>query len=225
MIFYYKRMIDEGNIDKVLKILERELPTWKAPVVELIVKRGRRTPFEILVSALLSYRTKDEVTYEASKRILKIAPNPKRMLELSEEEISKLIYPVGFYRVKARRLREISKILVEKYGGEVPNSMEELLKLPGIGRKAANIIMNRAFKVPSISVDTHVHRISNRWGFVNTKRPEETERELRRKLPPEWWSEYNKILVAFGQTICRPLNPKCEMCPIKDYCPQIGVRK
>jgi endonuclease-3 len=147
------------------------------------------------------------------------------MIELSKEEIEKLIYPVGFYPTKAGRIIEISRILIEKYEGKVPGSIEQLLELPGVGRKTANLVLAEGYKIPAICVDTHVHRISNRIGYVKTKTPDQTEAELRKKLPEKYWIIYNEILVAFGQTLCRPISPHCSKCPVSDYCKRIGVEK
>ncbi len=205
-------------IEKALKILSKERKKWDAPIVTLVSKRTR-DPFQILVSTILSLRTKDEVTAAATERLLKRAKTPEEILKIPDDELEKIIYPVGFYRNKARTLKEISRILLEKYGGKVPNKLEELLKLPGVGRKTANLVLSEAFGKDAICVDTHVHRISNRWGIVKTKTPEETEFALMKVLPKKWWRDYNSILVAFGQTICKPVGPKCDICPIKDYCP------
>lgn len=215
-------MITEKNIEKIISILRDYVKRFELPVVSRFAKR--KDPYIILISCLLSLRTKDEVTYKASKRLFSIADNPSKMIKLSIKEIEKLIYPVGFYKTKARRIIEISKIIINKYNGKVPNTLEELLKLPGVGRKTANLVLTEGFNKYGICVDTHVHRISNRFGFVSTKSPEETEFVLRKKLPKKLWKEYNKILVAFGQNICKPLKPLCNICPIEKYCPKMGVR-
>ncbi|WP_029522438.1 endonuclease III [Persephonella sp. KM09-Lau-8] len=215
--------MDSKTFIKVLDILEKEFPKWNAPVVSLMAKREHRTPFQILISTIISLRTKDEVTAEASERLFKLADNPYDMLKLSEEEIAKAIYPAGFYRNKAKTIKEISRILVEKYNGHVPNSLEELLKLPGVGRKTANLVLALSFNKPAICVDVHVHRITNRLGFVKTKTPEETEQELMKKVPREYWNKINDLLVAFGQTICKPVSPFCSKCPVSQYCEKVGV--
>jgi endonuclease-3 len=193
-------------------------------VVTFIAQKGS-TPFEILVSTLLSLRTKDQVTMQASARLLEAARQPEAILDLPLEKIETLIYPVGFYRTKAKRLKEISRILIDDYGGSVPDTLAELLKLPGIGRKSANLILVEGFKQKAICVDTHVHRISNRIGYVQTKTPEKTEMALRQKLPAKYWIRYNELLVAFGQVLCKPISPLCSRCPIYRMCPQIGVTK
>jgi endonuclease-3 len=210
------------DIDRFVAALARHYPQWRAPVITLVAQRGA-TPFEVLVSTLLSLRTKDEVTAEASRRLLARARTPGAMLALSRQEIADLIYPVGFYPTKARQLRRISRILTEQYQDEVPDQMEQLLALPGVGRKTANLVLVEAFKKEAICVDTHVHRISNRIGYVQTKTPEQTEFALRERLPRKHWICYNELLVAFGQVLCRPISPWCSRCPTSDMCPKIGV--
>lgn len=182
-------------------------------------------PYALLVSTLISLRTKDEVTAVATERLLLLARSPEDMLKLSEEEIGKAIYPAGFYRNKARTIREISRTLLEQYGGSVPDTMEELLKLKGVGRKTANLVIALGFDKDGICVDTHVHRISNRLGYVATKTPEKTEIALREKLPKRFWKIYNTLMVAFGQKICRPISPRCSYCPLGNFCDRAGVTK
>ncbi len=210
------------DIERFMKILGREYKSWDVPVITLISNKGG-TPFEILVSTLLSLRTKDEVTIKASERLLKKARTPEEILGLDLSDLEKLIYPVGFYPTKSKRLKEISRILIETYDGRVPDNMEELLKLPGVGRKTANLVLAEGFKMDAICVDTHVHRISNRIGYVLTKNPEQTEYALREKLPKKFWISYNEILVAFGQAICRPLSPWCSKCPVSNICFKVGI--
>ncbi len=183
----------------------------------------KRDPFLTLAGCILSLRTKDEVTAVAAERLFARASTPPAVLALSPREIERLIYPVGFYRTKARVLRAICKDLVGKCGGKVPDSIDDLLKLKGVGRKTANLVVTQAFGKPGICVDTHVHRISNRWGLVKTATPEKTEMALREVLPRRHWIDYNTILVAFGQTICQPVSPWCSRCPIAGRCPRIGV--
>ncbi len=207
----------KGDLPKVLEILRKEFPKWNAPVVHMIAQH-RRNPFRVLVCALLSTRTKDELTHKVCKRFFEKIKSPEELVKLSEEEIQKLIYPVGFYRVKARQLKEIGKILLEKYGGKVPDTLEELIKLPGVGRKVGNLVLSKGYNKPAIVVDVHVHRIVNRWCLVKTKNPTETEFRLMEIVPKELWSEINYLLVAFGQTICTPQKPKCDICPIEKYC-------
>lgn len=216
--------IDNDTISAVLSILVEEFEKWNAPIVTFVAN-AKGTPYQVLVATLLSLRTKDEVTRDAVIRLFPCADTPEKMLALPEEEIGKLIYPVGFYRKKAANLRQISRILLDEYNGNVPDEIDELIKLPGVGRKTANLVVVLGYGKPGICVDVHVHRISNRWGYVNTKTPEQTEFALRDKLPPEWWLRYNDLLVGFGQVICKPVSPFCDTCPISQYCPRIGVDK
>ncbi|NPA12640.1 MAG: endonuclease III [Aquificae bacterium] len=217
--------MDTNRFVEVLNTLEKEFPKWNAPVVSLMAKRDKRTPFQILISTIISLRTKDQITAEASERLFKIADTPEKILKLSEKEIAEAIYPAGFYRNKAKTIKEISKILVEKYNGKVPDTLEGLLSLPGVGRKTANLVLALSFNKPAICVDVHVHRISNRLGIVNTKTPEETEFALMEKVPKKYWNRINDLLVAFGQTICKPISPHCSICPVKHLCEQKGVDK
>jgi endonuclease-3 len=212
------------KIDEFISVLKKSYKNWDAPVITFISIKGG-SPFEILISTLLSLRTKDEVTIEATKRLFNKADNPFDMIKIKKEEIEKLIYPVGFYPTKAGRILEISKILIEKYNGEVPDSLENLLEFPGVGRKTANLVLAEGYNIPAICVDTHVHRISNRTGYVKTKTPDQTEQALREKLPKKYWIIYNEILVAFGQIICRPVSPFCSKCPVTQYCSKTGVDK
>ncbi len=182
-------------------------------------------PYYVLVSCIMSLRTKDEVTFPLAKALFKKVKTPKQMLKLSEEQLQKLIYPVGFYKRKAKTILTISKILLEKYNSKVPKTMEELLELPGVGRKTANIVLAHGYKIPALPVDTHVHRISNRLGLVKTKTPEETEKELKKILPKKYWLEINELLVKHGQNICNPISPWCSKCSINKYCKKINVTK
>jgi endonuclease-3 len=180
-------------------------------------------PFRILVSCILSLRTKDEVTYPATERLFAKASDPAAMLTLTPRTIEKAIYPAGFYRTKAKQIRSISGILLSRHGGKVPDTIEELLELPGVGRKTANLTVTLGFGKPGICVDTHVHRIANRLGWVTTKSPEETEAALRRSLPKRWWIPINETLVRHGQQVCKPISPLCSACPVAAGCPKIGV--
>lgn len=209
-------------MDEVLRRLRAAAPGWNAPVVTFIALQTR-DPFRVLVSCLLSLRTKDETTGPASQRLFALADMPRKMLGLKEHDIERAIYPVGFYRTKARTILAISRDLLDRYGGKVPDDLDELLTLKGVGRKTANLVLTQGFGKPAMCVDTHVHRISNRWGYVRTKDPHATEMALRRKLPRDHWMYYNDLLVAFGQTLCQPTSPKCSLCPIAEYCPQRGV--
>ena len=206
-----------------LRVLRRESVKWNAPVVTFIALQTR-DPFRVLVSCLLSLRTKDETTGPASQRLFALADTPEAMLSLTPRRIERAIYPVGFYRTKAKTILEISRVLLAQHGGHVPDSLDALLTLKGVGRKTANLVLTQGFARHGICVDTHVHRISNRWGYVHTKTPHDTELALRRQLPRRYWIEYNDLLVAFGQTICRPTSPLCDRrCPIAAMCPKIGV--
>jgi endonuclease III len=211
-------------IGGVMKILRREAPKWNAPIVSFIAVQSR-DPFKTLIGCILSLRTKDETTAVASARLFERAATPEAMLALSPKTLERLIYPVGFYRTKARVIRGISRDLIDKFEGEVPNDLDALLTLKGVGRKTANLVVTEAFGKPGICVDTHVHRISNRWGLVKTKTPDKTETALREVLPRRHWLEYNGVLVAFGQTICHPTSPWCSRCKIAEICPQIGVTR
>ncbi len=189
------------------------------------IARSTREPFRVLVSTVISARTKDEVTAEASRRLLGRASTPRRLAALPERTIAALIYPAGFYRTKARAIRELSRVIAHDLGGRVPDTMEGLLELPGVGRKTANLVLTLGFGKPGICVDTHVHRISNRLGAVRTARPAETEAALRAALPREHWIEINDLLVMFGQTICVPVSPRCSACPLARVCRREGVTR
>ncbi len=212
------------DIPKIIAILKREYKRWKMPSVTHTAERSR-DPFKVLISTILSLRTKDETTSSASGRLFKMANNPSDMLAISSRQIEKAIYPVGFYRTKAKIIRDVCKTLIEKYDSRVPDEIDELLKLKGVGRKTANLVVTLGYGKPGVCVDTHVHRISNRWGFIETKTPFETEMVLREKLPRKYWIDYNSLLVAFGQTVCRPISPKCTECPVEQLCEKIGVVK
>lgn len=211
---------------EILDLLETEFPKWKAPVIQLVAKTSAGV-FELLMGTVLSARTKDEVTALACKRLFAAAKTPEDILELSVPELEKIIYPVGFYKTKAVRLGEISRILVDEFESQVPDSLEGLLSLPGVGRKTANLVLASGFGIPAICVDIHVHRISNRFKLVATKTPEQTEFALMEKIPRSSWSKINELIVAFGQTICKPTKPRCEICPVEccpsRLCPQTGV--
>lgn len=209
--------MNRNNAVKALEILKSEFKKWKAPVVYML-KQHKNNPFRVLVCGVLSTRTKDELTYKVCEKFFKVVKKPQDLNDLSVEDIEKLIYPVGFYRMKAKYLKQIGEILTEKYKGKVPDSLQELLKLPGVGRKVANLVLSKGYGKPAIVVDIHVHRIVNRWGLLKTKKPEETEKELMNVIPKKYWKEINYLLVAFGQTICTPQKPKCEKCPIEKLC-------
>ncbi len=212
----------ETDIQATLRILRREVSQWQEPVVGVVAKESS-DPFRILIACVLSLRTKDQTTAEASRRLFSLASDPSNMLRLSRRRIERAIYPVGFYRTKAKQIHEICRRLLTEYDGRVPDSLEELLTLKGVGRKTANLVVTVGFGKPGICVDTHVHRISNRWGYVKTKTPEDTEQALRRKLPRRYWITFNDLLVPFGQNLCQPVSPYCSRCKLVKYCDQVGV--
>lgn len=216
--------IERKNIGRVLSALRKEAEKWNVPVVTLTAVTSKN-PFRVLVSTVLSLRTKDETTAEASRRLFAEADTPAGILGLGEKRVRELIYPVGFYRVKAENIVGMCEKLLDEYGGEVPDTVEELLGFRGVGRKTANLVVSLGYSKPAICVDIHVHRISNRWGFVDTKNPLETEMALRRELPRKYWIEYNSLLVALGQSVCRPVSPFCSRCPVSGRCPRAGVSK
>jgi endonuclease-3 len=210
------------QIEKIVPILKKEVKQFHMPVVSEIALR--HNPYTVLISCLLSLRTKDETTAGASKRLFKEAPTMKKLADMPIKRIEKLIYPVGFYKTKARRIKDIAKILIKEYNSKVPDTIDELLKLHGVGRKTANIVVTIGFKKPGVAVDTHVHRISNRLGYVKTTTPDKTEFALRKKLEKKYWIIYNDLLVTWGQNICRPISPLCSQCKIRNYCNRVGVK-
>ena len=215
------------NWSAIYRALEkwRESLEEKDPTVTTVAEQYSRDPWAVLVSTILSLRTKDEVTMVASKQLLAQAPGPRELMLLSEEKIARLAYPVGFYRTKAASLKKIARILLEQYDGKVPADMDALLVLPGVGRKTANLVLIEAFDLPGICVDIHVHRISNRLGWLASKTPNETEMILRNILPPKYWKGLNALLVLYGQNICRPISPFCSCCVIEKWCKKVGVEK
>lgn len=217
--------MDTATLNKTLRILRRHIRQWKVPAVGAIAEGAVDRPFETLVSTVLSLRTKDKVTEAASRRLLSRAPDPETLESLSIAEIENLIYPVGFYHTKAKSLVEMCRRLIDEHGGAVPRSMEALLELPGVGRKTANLVLTIGFGDYGICVDTHVHRISNLWGYVTTGTPDETESALRKRLPKRHWKTYNDILVTFGQNLCVPVSPWCSRCPVATLCRRIGLRR
>ena len=211
------------EIDNIVTILKRENKKYIVPIVTIVSMT--KSPFMVLISCLLSLRTKDKVTAEASNKLFKLADNPEKMLGLSIKNIEKAIYPVGFYKTKAKRIKEICKALLDDYGGGVPDEIDELLKLNGVGRKTANLVVTLGYGKMGICVDTHVHRISNRLGLVKTKTPEQTEFDLRKKLPKKHWLIYNDLLVTYGQNLCVPVSPWCSKCKIFKHCKRVDVKK
>lgn len=214
--------VTRRSIGGVLRILRKAALRWNAPVLTLMAAE-RRDPFLTLIGCILSLRTKDQATAIAAPRLFVRADTPTKMLELSQAEIERLIYPVGFYRTKARVILQICHDLLDRFDGKVPDRIDDLLTLKGVGRKTANLVVTEAFGKPGICVDTHVHRISNRWGLIKTATPEKSEAALREVLPRRYWIEYNSIVVAFGQTICQPVSPWCSRCPVSHLCPRIGL--
>ena len=198
------------------------MPKWETPIVTLMAETYQ-SPFRVLISCILSLRTQDATTAKASHRLFALADSPETMVKLTAKKIEKLIYPVGFYRTKAKNILEICQTLIDRYAGQVPDSIDELLKFRGVGRKTANLVVTLGYRKAGICVDTHVHRISNRWGYVKTATPEKTEFALRDKLPKKYWIEFNDLLVSFGQHLCRPISPVCSQCPIANYCSRVGV--
>jgi len=214
--------MNEFDIHAAIRTLRQEYLSWKTPAVT-IVAQCERSPFKVLVSCIISLRTRDEVTALASKRLFGRAGTPELMQDVPVDEVAELIYPAGFYRTKAAQIVEISKRLVSEYGGIVPDEIDQLLKFKGVGRKTANLVVTLGFGKPGICVDTHVHRICNRWGYVSTRTPDDTETVLRKKLPEEYWLEINDLLVAFGQNQCHPLSPRCSDCRLAGICARVGV--
>lgn len=214
--------VTNKNIDKVVVILKDALKDLPDPSVTLVGKRWK-TPFHVLISCLLSLRTKDETTLPATERLFAVADTPQGLLKLSTDKIEKLIYPVGFYKTKARTIHGICHDVLNKFGGKVPNDIDLLLTMKGVGRKTANLVMTEGFGINAICVDTHVHRISNRFGYIKTKDPHETEWALRGQLPEKYWIDYNAILVLWGQNVCRPISPLCSTCPVIKVCDRVGV--
>ncbi len=211
------------EIPAVVRILKSEFKRLKTPYVTEVAAELRKSPFKVLVSCILSLRTKDATTREASERLFAIASTPEGIAGLTTRVIEKAIYPAGFYRVKAGVLKNLSVELVKNYDSKVPDTIEGLMALKGVGRKTANLVVTMAYAKPGICVDTHVHRITNRWGFVSTKTPEKTEFALREILPKRYWIIINDLLVAYGQNICKPISPLCSVCKLSDYCKKVGV--
>lgn len=211
------------NLARVFKVLREVSGEFDEPLAQR--ENRHRDPFRVTVGVLMSSRTKDDTTGPAVERLFKTASTPEKMAALSVNRIEELIFPVGFYHTKARHIKHLAMMLVDEFGSTVPQTMEELLRLPGIGRKSANLISGVAFGIPSICVDTHVHRITNRWGYVKTANPYETEMALRERLPGKYWIEINRLLVVYGQNICTPISPFCSRCRLEPYCDKEGVSK
>jgi endonuclease III len=214
------------DIEIIFKLLDEELKKYNPPVLSKKWEEIKKTPFTTLISCILSLRTKDEVTEKASVRLFKKYNTPDALSKAPVDEIEKMIYPVGFYHTKAKRIKEISKTLIEQYNRKVPEDFDELLKFKGVGRKTANIVMVFGFnKEGFLPIDTHCYRIPNRLGWIKTKTPEETEKELKKILPKKYWHDFNHLFVQFGQSICVPLSPFCSKCSIEKYCKKTSVKR
>ncbi len=214
--------MQDAHINAVIKILQKELAVGTLPVVSHLAA-DQRDPFVIFISTLLSLRTKDETTAVATERLFQLAATPAAMLQIPAAKIAKTIYPVGFYRMKAQTIHHACRELISRFNSKVPDSIDDLLTIKGVGRKTANLVVALAYGKNAICVDTHVHRISNRLGYVKTRTPDETEFALRKKLPRRHWIIYNTIMVAFGRKTCNPVSPICSRCPVSKYCDRIGV--
>lgn len=212
---YFQELVD---------ILEREC-AGKEPVITKLSKNDEKNPFLVLVGTLLSLRTKDELTEKIIKKLITFIKTPRDLVNVSVKDLEKLIYPVGFYKTKARVLKNVASIIIDKYHGRVPSSIDELLTIKGVGRKTANLVVTEGFGKPGICVDTHVHRISNRLGVVVTTNPHDTEFRLREVLPPQYWIVFNSLLVTFGKNTCTPVSPKCTTCPIFHLCGRVAVNR
>ena len=216
--------MQDNDIHAIMPALRAAVAAWQTPIVDAMAQQSE-TPYKILIATMLSLRTQDTTTGPASQRLFALADTPIAMLTLSAEAIEKAIYPVGFYKVKALNVLRVSRILLETDDGRVPDTIEALIKLPGVGRKVANLVLTMGYGLPGICVDTHVHRITNRWGYVQTKTPEQTEFALRAKLPPAYWIEINGHLVSLGQNICHPTSPRCSQCLLSAWCDRVGVTR
>jgi len=211
------------DIDSIYKILNNKVKNYQVPIVDL-VEAQTKDPFKILIATLLSARTSDAITAKVCKKLFSKVHTPKDLEKLSVKQIEKLIYPIGFYKNKAIHLKKLPIVLKDKFNNKIPKTIEELIEFPGVGRKTANLVLAVAFKIPAICVDVHVHRIMNRFGYIKTKNPFETEMTLRKKLPKNYWLKINYVLVAFGQNLCKPINPQCNICPVYKYCNRIDVK-
>ncbi|MEK6691810.1 MAG: endonuclease III [Nitrospirota bacterium] len=214
----------DKDIHKIIRILQKEARTWDIPAVGLVAERTG-DPFRVLISCILSLRTKDRTTEKANDRLFSLVLTPEEIARLPVKKIEKAIFPVGFYRTKAKTIKRLSKTLISKYNSKIPDDLDELLKLKGVGRKTANLVITLGYGKPGICVDTHVNRITNRWGYVKTRNPLETEMALREKLPKKYWIDINNLLVLYGQNLCKPISPLCSRCRLFKYCERVGVGK
>ncbi len=208
---------------EVIKLIQKQTAGYIVPSVTKISEK--KDPYQVLISCILSLRTLDKTTFQASERLFKVADSPFAMVKLKSCILEKIIYPVGFYRVKSKVILDLSKKLVRDYAGRLPADREKLLKFKGVGRKTANLVLGLGFRIPAICVDTHVHRITNRLGWVKTKTPEETEVALGKIIPRRWWIDLNTVLVAFGQNLCKPVSPVCSSCSVQKFCKKVNVKK
>ena len=215
--------MDITEINKAVSILKKKIKQWKVPVVGVIANESR-DPFLVLISTILSLRTKDKTTFEASNRLFALATTPEEMIKLPPAQIEKTIYPAGFYKTKARSILHVCDDLINRFQSRVPDNLDDLLTLKGVGRKTANLVLTLGYDKYGICVDTHVHRISNRFGFIKTKTPDESEMVLRKKLPKRHWKIYNDLLVTFGQNHCKPVSPLCSQCNLISLCKRVGVK-
>ncbi|MBF0122220.1 MAG: endonuclease III [Candidatus Omnitrophica bacterium] len=215
-------MLTNSQMSRVISRIKKAVSGLPDPSVTLVGKRWK-SPYLVLVSCLLSLRTKDTTTLPASERLFHLADTPEGMVQLSVDKVARAIYPVGFYKTKAFRIIDISRDILDRFHGQVPDTLDDLLTLKGVGRKTANLVLTEGFHTPAMCVDTHVHRISNRLGYIVTRSPEETEMALREKLPKRFWGDYNASLVVWGQNVCRPISPKCSQCPVGDICQKMDV--
>jgi len=217
----------QSNIPEIMEIMKKKFPTHDKTTLNRMRRDGENSDaaFKILISCLLSLRTQDKNTEKASGKLFAVATTPESILALSDAELENLIFSSGHYKKKARTLKHVSKILLEEFNGKVPERKEELMSIKGIGPKTANIVLAFAFGKNVLPIDTHCHRIPNRLNWIQTKTPEQTEKELEKILPKEYWKDFNAIFVQFGQTICKPISPLCSKCPINEYCPKINVAK
>jgi endonuclease-3 len=216
--------VRDREIHQAVAILTEAIKGWTTPAVTIVATQDH-DPFKVLISCILSLRTRDQTTAEASLRLFGLADTPEKLSKLTAAQIEEAIYPVGFYRVKAQQILEISRQLSDSHAGRVPDDLDQLLKFKGVGRKTANLVLTLGFGKAGICVDIHVHRICNRWGYVCTASPEQTEMALRKKLPAEYWIVINDLLVTFGQNQCTPVSPKCSTCPLFQFCDRVGVVK
>ena len=210
-------------VQTIIERLKNAIVGLPQPAATLIIEKYGRNPFIVLISCVLSLRTKDAVSYAASCRLFEQAATPQTLIMLPNQTIEQLIYPTGFYRRKTAQIKAICTVLIEKHNSQVPSNAQELMMLPGVGLKTTNLVLSEAFIIPALIVDTHVHRVSNRLGLVNTKTPEQTEAALKKVIPQDQWILFNTLIVTWGQNICGPISPKCSLCPLNNICPKKGV--